>query len=142
MIEDLNKLLADLNVFYRKLQNYHWNIKGMDFFIMHEKLEEYYNEINKQIDEIAEHILILNGQPLGTMKDYLQITKIIEAKNEKITSEELFSQLIKDFKQLLNDSREIKKQADSIEDYETSAMIDEYILNYGKKIWMISQMLG
>ena len=76
------------------------------------------------------------------MKDYLQITKIIEAKNEKITSEELFSQLIKDFKQLLNDSREIKKQADSIEDYETSAMIDEYILNYGKKIWMISQMLG
>ena len=50
MIEDLNKLLADLNVFYRKLQNYHWNIKGMDFFIMHEKLEEYYNEINNQID--------------------------------------------------------------------------------------------
>ncbi len=142
MIEDLNKLLADLNVFYRKLQNYHWNIKGMDFFIMHEKLEEYYNEVNEQIDEIAEHILILNGQPLGTMKDYLETTKIIEAKNEKITSEQIFKELIKDFKQLLVDSKEIKKQADSDEDYETSTMIDEYISNYGKKIWMISQMLG
>lgn len=142
MIEDLNKLLSDLNVFYRKLQNYHWNIKGADFFVIHEKLEEYYNEINEQIDEIAEHILILNGQPLGTMKDYLQTTKIVEAKNEKITSEELFKQLIKDFKQLLIDSKEIKKQADSDGDYETSTMIDEYISNYGKKIWMISQMLG
>lgn len=142
MIEVLNKLLADLNVFYRKLQNYHWNIKGADFFVIHEKLEEYYNEINEQIDEIAEHILILNGQPLGTMKDYLETTKIIEAKNEKIISEELFKELIKDFKQLLTDSKEIKKQADREGDYETSTMIDEYISNYGKKIWMISQMLG
>lgn len=141
MIEDLNKLLADLNVFYRKLQNYHWNIRGMDFFVIHEKLEEYYNEINEQIDEIAEHILILNGEPLGTMKDYLETTKIVEAKNEKIASEEIFKELIKDFKQLLNDSKEIKKQADNDGDYETSTMIDEYILNYGKKIWMISQML-
>lgn len=141
MIEDLNKLLADLNVFYRKLQNYHWNIKGMDFFVIHEKLEEYYNEINDQIDEIAEHILVLNGEPLGTMKDYLETTKIVEAKNEKITSEEIFKELIKDFKQLLNDSKEIKKQADNDGDYETSTMIDEYISNYGKKIWMISQML-
>ena len=141
MIEDLNKLLADLNVFYRKLQNYHWNIRGMDFFVIHEKLEEYYNEINEQIDEIAEHILILNGEPLGTMKDYLETTKIVEAKNEKIASEEIFKDLIKDFKQLLNDSKEIKKQADNDGDYETSTMIDEYISNYGKKIWMISQML-
>ena len=28
----LNEFLADLNVFYRKLQNYHWNVQGRDFF--------------------------------------------------------------------------------------------------------------
>ena len=60
----LNEFLADLNVFYRKLQNYHWNVQGKDFFQVHAKLEELYNEINEQIDEIAEHILILGGQPL------------------------------------------------------------------------------
>ena len=31
-LELLNQFLADLNVFYRKLQNYHWNIQGKDFF--------------------------------------------------------------------------------------------------------------
>ena len=62
--QSLNELLSDLNIFFRKLQNYHWNIEGMDFFIIHEKLEEYYNEVNISIDEIAEHILILGGEPL------------------------------------------------------------------------------
>ena len=32
IIKNLNELLSDLNVFYRKLQNYHWNIKGKNFF--------------------------------------------------------------------------------------------------------------
>ena len=80
----LNEFLADLNVFYRKLQNYHWNVQGKDFFQVHSKLEELYNEINEQIDEVAEHILILGEEPLGTLKDYLEKTNITEAENKKI----------------------------------------------------------
>lgn len=45
VLNSLNSLLADLNVFFRKLQNYHWNVEGKDFFIVHEKLEEYYDSI-------------------------------------------------------------------------------------------------
>ena len=127
MIEKLNKLLSDLNVFYRKLQNYHWNVKGHDFFTIHAKLEEYYNEVNEQIDEIAEHILILNGQPLGTMKDYINTSDIEEAKNEKITSQEIFTEVIKDLEKLLEDVKQIKKCADENEDYPTSSLMDEYI---------------
>lgn len=63
LINNLNIYLSDLNVFYRKLQNYHWNIKGKSFFVVHAKLEEYYNEINEQIDEVAEHILAIGGIP-------------------------------------------------------------------------------
>lgn len=140
MIEKLNKLLSDLNVFYRKLQNYHWNLKGHDFFTIHAKLEEYYNEVNEQIDEIAEHILILNGQPLGTMKDYINTSDIEEAKNEKITSQEIFTEVIKDLEKLLEDVKQIKKCADENEDYPTSSLMDEYIENYGKKLWMLKQM--
>lgn len=140
MIEKLNKLLSDLNVFYRKLQNYHWNVKGHDFFTIHAKLEEYYNEVNEQIDEIAEHILILDGQPLGTMKDYINTSDIEEAKNEKITSQEIFTEVIKDLEKLLEDVKQIKKCADENEDYPTSSLMDEYIENYGKKIWMLKQM--
>ena len=139
--EDLNLFLANLNVFYRKLQNYHWNIKGEDFFNTHEKLEELYEKINEQIDEIAEHILIIDGEPLGTLKDYLEITQIKEANNEKIFSKEIFENILKDYSILIENATKIKEDADNEKKYATSALIDEYLLDYGKKTWMIRQML-
>ena len=138
---NLNTFLSDLNVFYRKLQNYHWNVKGKDFFIVHPKLEEYYTEINNEIDEIAEHILSLNGQPLGTLKDYLNITKITEAENKKVDSSLVYSELIKDYSTLLHDTKKIKDAADTAGDHKTSAMMDNLIENYSTKIWMLKQSL-
>lgn len=141
VIKELNQFLADLNVFYRKLQNYHWNIEGKDFFTVHSKLEEYYDEINEQIDEVAEFILTKNEEPIGRMKDYIEITKIQEAENKKIKSEEIFKELIKDFGYLLKNAKTIKKESEKIEDMETSTFMDEFILNYNKKLWMINQTI-
>ena len=137
--KDLNIFLSDLNVFYRKLQNYHWNVQGKDFFLLHSKLEEYYNEINKQIDEIAEHILMLGKQPLGTMQDYLNNTCITEAKNEKIQDSIVFENLIKDYNVLLKNTIEIKQKAEKQNLYATVNLMDEYILSYMKHLWMLNQ---
>lgn len=141
ILNNLNTFLSDLNVFYRKLQNYHWNIKGKDFFIVHPKLEEYYTEVNGQIDEIAEHILALGGQPLGTLKDYLNITKITEAENKKIDSTLVYNELIKDYTTLLQDVKNIKIAADAEGEHKTSAMMDDIIEDYTSKIWMLTQNL-
>lgn len=137
--QNLNELLSDLNVFYRKLQNYHWNVTGQDFFQAHSKLEELYNEINEQIDEVAEHILILGEEPLGTLKDYLEKTNITEAENKKIKSQEVFQTILKDYKNLLEKVTEIKEKADEQKEYSTSALMDDYILDYSKIIWMLKQ---
>lgn len=141
IIDDLNLFLANLNVFYRKLQNYHWNIKGEDFYNIHTKLEEYYNQINNQIDEIGEHILIIGEKPLGTIKEYLEITQISEAKNEKIESKKIFEIVLNDYSILTDNVIKIKEEADNEKKYATSSLMDEYLLDYGKKVWMIKQML-
>ena len=140
MIEELNKLLSNLNVFYRKLQNYHWNIKGNDFFTVHQKLEDYYDCVNKQIDEIAEHILVLGGQPLGRMKDYLQLSTIQEANNEKLTSDTIYKNVSADIAIILKSVKDIKKLAEEKTDFGTSSLIDEYISDYSKKLWMLTQL--
>ena len=140
--QKLNELLSDLNVFYRKVQNYHWNIEGRDFFQTHAKLEELYNKINEQIDEIAEHIIILGGEPLGTLKDYLSTSCIAEAKNEKIKSNEIFINLIEDYGKLLKKSIEIKEEAENEKEYSTSSLIDDYIKEYSKILWMLKQMMA
>ena len=53
--EKLNLYLVNLNVLYRKVQNYHWNVVGKGFFTIHAKLEDFYDKINEQIDEVAEN---------------------------------------------------------------------------------------
>ena len=139
--EDLNLFLSNLNVFYRKLQNYHWNVKGEDFFTVHAKLEELYDDINEQIDEIAEHILIIDGEPYGRMQDYLDTAQIQEASNEKICSSKIFAAILKDYNILIENATKIKEDADNLKKYDTSALMDEYLQDYKKKVWMIRQML-
>lgn len=141
VVNDLNVFLSDLNVFYRKLQNYHWNIVGPHFFVLHAKLEEYYNEINGQIDEIAEHILMLEKQPLGTMKDYLEKTCISEANNEKVNDNIVLDNVIKDYETLLQKVTKIKKDADEQNLYDTSSLMDNFISSYTKHLWMLKQTL-
>ena len=137
--KNLNILLSDLNVFYRKLQNYHWNVQGKDFFNIHAKLEEYYDEINEQIDEVAEKMLMIDMQPLGTMKDYLANTTIQEAENAKIDENSVYPILIKDYDTLLNQVKTIKKQADDQSCYMMSSFMDELISSYKKHLWMLKQ---
>ena len=139
-IINLNKFLSELEIMSVKLQNYHWNVQGHNFFIIHSKLEEFYDEIREQIDEIAEHILAKGYEPLGTMKDFISNSEIVEAKNEKIKSEELLKIVTQDFNTLYKKAVEIKKSDEKVEDYETSALIDDYLSDYSKKLWMLNEV--
>ena len=141
MVNELNELLADLNIFYRKLQNFHWNIQGKEFFVLHAKLEEYYNDVNLQVDEIAEHILMLGKEPLGTMKEYLEVGKIKEATSAKVEEKIVLESLLKDYETLLQKVICMKKEADNSHIYGTSALMDSYISNYSKTIWMLKQTM-
>ena len=127
--KSLNQFLCDLNVFFRKLQNYHWNIQGESFFRIHEKMEEYYDCVEKEIDEIAEHILVNGAEPLGTLKDYLENTKIKEAENKKVDRNTVYQAVLEDYGTLYQDIKKIKETADLAGDYATSALMDEYVLN-------------
>ncbi|KAF6610761.1 DNA starvation/stationary phase protection protein, partial [Paenibacillus sp. EKM208P] len=66
--ELLNRQVANLNVLYVKIHNYHWYVKGSSFYTLHVKFEELYNEVTLKMDEIAERLLALKGSPSATLK--------------------------------------------------------------------------
>ena len=61
VVNGLNQLLADYQVFYQNLRGFHWNIKGHGFFVLHGKFEDMYNDVANKVDEIAERMLVLPG---------------------------------------------------------------------------------
>lgn len=140
LVNKLNHLLANLVVEYHKLQNFHWYIKGSDFFTVHAKLEEYYNDINKAMDEVAESILMLEGKPLASLKDFAANASIKEAEAQFIKSDIVLAEVEKDYSLLLAEVIEIKKAADAEENFIISAMMDDYIKNFIKAVWMLKQV--
>ena len=140
-IKNLNQLLCDLEIFAVKLQNYHWNVTGKGFFLTHEKLEEYYEEVRKQLDEVAENIIMHGAQQFGSMEDFVKHTQITEAKNEKIKSLEIIKNISKDLEILNKDVELIKQEAEKSNDYLTSTLMDNYIEDYSKRIWMLNETI-
>ncbi|MDY6062850.1 MAG: DNA starvation/stationary phase protection protein [Erysipelotrichaceae bacterium] len=137
----LNNLLADLVVEYHKLQNFHWYVKGSDFFQVHAKLEELYDGVNGAIDEVAEKMLMIGGEPTATLKEFLALAKIQEPETKHLTSKEVFEEVLNDFNYLLSSVKEVKKAADAEENYLISAYADELIGSFSKTIWMINQVI-
>ena len=139
MEKQLNVLLSDLVVFYHKLQSYHWYVKGSDFFQAHAKLEDYYNEINGHIDEVAEAVLMSNMKTVSKLYEFTSLTKIKEAPGTYVDTKTIFKEVLKDFQYLLKSAEALKAAADKANNYLNSVKMDDLIEDYRKAEWMISQ---
>lgn len=140
-IEKLNQLLADYQIHYQNLRGLHWNIKGQLFFALHEKFEAYYNQAADVVDEIAERILMLGGQPLHTFGDYLATAKLEQVSNVS-EGQEAVESVLKSQQYFLNSFADIMSAAQENDDEGTVAMISEWIGYTEKDVWMLKAFLG
>jgi len=136
----LNLLLADYQLFYQNVRGLHWNIKGREFFELHLKFEEYYDNAVIKIDEIAERILTLEGEPLHTFTDYLKASEIKEQKG--ITNGvDGVTIIIDNYKVLILKEREILSLAAEADDEGTVSLMSDYITETEKTLWMLNSYL-
>lgn len=136
----LNELLANYQVFYQNLRGLHWNIKGKEFFELHLKFEELYNDAVVKVDEIAERILTLEGEPLHTFSDYIKTAEIKEAKGV-IAGTEGVEIVVKNFSSLILKERAILSLAADADDEGTVSLMSDYISQTEKTLWMLNSYL-
>lgn len=141
LAKKLNTLLATYQVFYQNLRGLHWNIKGKEFFELHLKFEELYNDAILKVDEIAERILTLEGKPGHTFTDYLKTASISEVKNVT-NGPEGIAIVLKNFKSLLTIERDILAIAAEANDEGTDSLMSDYISQTEKTVWMLKAYLG
>lgn len=137
----MNELLGSLVVFYHKLQSYHWYVTGHAFFTIHAQLESYYDEVNEEIDEVAEALLKIGGKPVSRMSEFLALSKIQEDNGSYINADELMGKVLEDYRLLLGLASNIKKSADEENNYLVSTKMDDLIDSFSKAVWMISQSM-
>ncbi|MCB9224941.1 MAG: DNA starvation/stationary phase protection protein [Crocinitomicaceae bacterium] len=137
----LNDLLANYQIFYQNLRGLHWNVKGKEFFELHLKFEELYNDAILKVDEIAERILTLGGTPLHTMTDYIAESEIKEVKGVSNGPEGVRC-VVENFSTLIGKEREILSLASDADDEGTNSLMSDYITLTEKTVWMLTSYLG
>ncbi len=137
----LNKQIANWSVLYIKLHNYHWYVKGPQFFTLHTKFEEFYNEAALHTDELAERLLALGGQPVATMKDCLELSSVQEAIGSE-SAEQMVQSIIDDFRQIISELKEGMEIAEKANDETTVDMLLAIHTGLEKHVWMLNSFLG
>lgn len=135
--EQLNRQIANWSVLYVKLHNYHWYVKGTQFFTLHEKFQELYEEAALHVDEIAERLLAVKGQPLAKMVDYLEYSSIKEACGKE-TATEMVDELISDFTIVIQELKEGMEVAQEADDETTADTLLAIHTSLEKHVWMLS----
>ncbi|WP_343764962.1 DNA starvation/stationary phase protection protein [Gangjinia marincola] len=135
-VNELNILLADYHMYYQKLRNFHWNVVGRNFFDLHEKFEEMYDDAKLKVDEIAERILTLRFRPLSNYTDYLEKSNLKEASGTK-DDKEMVKALLEDHGSILGQMRKVVEVADGNGDEGTIDLIGAYIRELEKISWML-----
>ena len=107
---------------------------------MHLKFEELYDDAVIKIDEIAERILTLGGEPLHTFVDYLEFSDIKAEKSvaDGVKGVEI---VVDNFSTLIVKEREILKLAGDADDEGTVSLMSDYITETEKTLWMLSSYL-
>lgn len=137
LTELLNINLANLQVLYVKLHNYHWNVKGMNFKSIHEMTEAYYDYFAEQYDEAAERVVQLGGKPLATLQDYLNNASIKEESKNEFDVKIVLNSVLADFEFLNKEFKILSKTANENLDIPTASYADNNVAWLEKQIWMI-----
>lgn len=135
-VEELNILLADYHLYYQKLRNFHWNVIGRNFFDLHEKFEELYDDAKLKVDEIAERILTLRYEPTSNFSEYLKTSNLKESPSN-LKDSEMITALLQDHGQILKQMSKVVNSADDNSDEGTIDLIGAYIRELEKSSWML-----
>ncbi|AHX62278.1 DPS family protein [Aeromonas media WS] len=138
---ELNKLLASYQILYMNVRGFHWNIRGNQFFELHLKFEEIYNDLLLKVDALAERILTLDGVPLHSFSDYIKVSAIPEQKGLH-DGRACVESLLESFRELLVAQRRILGQAADAGDEGTASILSDYVQQQEKLVWMLRAYLA
>ena len=141
LTKNLNTQVANFSVLYMKLHNYHWYVKGENFFTLHVKFEELYTEAALHLDTIAERMLSLRSVPTATLEEQLQLSSIKEATGDE-NAQDMVKALADDFNTICSELTEGITIAEDNDDQPTADMFIAIRDSLEKHRWMLEAYLA
>lgn len=142
VIGQLKTLQADSFVLFAKIHNYHWNVKGIQFYPVHEMTEKVYDKMATLYDDCAERVLQLGQKPYVTISEMVGAARVKEESVSDFEAKYVLEKILVEYESILKALRELSDTAGAANDKATVAFADERIQSYEKDIWMLKAALG
>lgn len=138
----LNTLLADEFTLGTKTRNAHWNVTGSNFYELHKIFGNQFTVIDEMIDGIAERVRTLGHFALGSMNDFLNVTHMIEEKDDFRNSEMIIQTLVNDHETIIRIMRsDIIPISEKYKDLGTADFVTSLMEQHEKMAWMLRSSL-
>ncbi len=139
----LNKLLADEHILYIKTRKFHWNVRGHLFRSLHEIFEDQYNDLQEQIDSIAERIRMLGFFADGTLEEFKDKGRLKENPEENPSADKMVKLLVKDHQSIIKTIREYQETfSEKLRDEGTNDFLVGLMRSHEEKAWMLRSIIG
>lgn len=141
LIALLNQQLADTFDLYSQTKQAHWNVKGAQFFQLHELYDKLAAELIDHVDTIAERATTLGGTALGTLQMAAKATRLDDYPEAAVASQTTLQTLVERFAALATTTRAATDEADKLGDANTADLFTGVSRALDKSLWFLEAHL-
>jgi starvation-inducible DNA-binding protein len=141
VIEILNQTLAATLDLKTQTKQAHWNVKGMDFYQLHELFDEMATELEEYVDMVAERVTALGGVAMGTARIAAAESILPEYVLDAVSGADHVTALADRFGAYAKHVREAINTTDALGDLDTADLYTEISRTIDKRLWFLEAHL-
>jgi starvation-inducible DNA-binding protein len=142
-IKSLSTLLADEMVLYVKTRKFHWNVSGASFMELHKLFQGQYSELEEIADTVAERISKLGGKAVGSIDEFINLTRLEETPDKYPSQKEMLKELLTDHEAVIVELRkDIDVSDDRAKDAGTTDFLTGIMEKHETTAWVLRRYLS
>ena len=141
VIDILNQSLAATLDLKTQTKQAHWNVKGTDFYQLHELFDEMSGELEEYVDMVAERVTALGSTALGTARIAASESILPEYPLDAVSGIEHITALADRYAAYGQHVREAIDATDELGDADTADLYTEISRTIDKRLWFLEAHL-
>lgn len=141
-VKILTVVLSDEMILYTKTRKFHWNVSGNSFMELHKLFEEQYTALEVIIDDTAERIGQLGAKAIGTMKEFLETTTLVESPNVYPNQQDMLTELCDDNEKMITYLRENISVCEENDDAGSADFLTGVMKALEKNAWILRRYIS
>ncbi|GAB4142816.1 MAG: DNA starvation/stationary phase protection protein Dps [Cyanobacteria bacterium J069] len=141
VIASLNNTLAATLDLKTQVKQAHWNVKGLQFYQLHELFDEMASELEAYVDMVAERVTALGGLALGTARIAAAQSILPEYPLDILDGKDHVVALAERYAAYAKLVRDGIQSTDDLGDADTADLYTEVSRDIDKRLWFLEAHL-